>query len=82
MLRIERVPLSQTEMWGERGKDRQIETYPGSIYCAVPDHSNKAKIAIKQVTRIFSFSSAYITFTLYCSKYAITFCLGGEEKST
>ena len=67
-------------MWGERGKDRQIETCPGSIYCAIPDHSNKAKITIKQVTQIFQFPSAYITFTLYCSKYAIAFCLKKKKK--
>ena len=37
-------------------------------YYMVPDHSNKANIAIKQVIPFFWFLSAYkVTFTLYCN---------------
>lgn len=51
-LRNEREPLSQTEMWGERQRQTNRDMSWIYLLCS-PDHSNKAKITIKQVTQIF-----------------------------
>lgn len=50
------VELRGEHFWGDRIETRaeMVEVYLGNIVDSVPDHCNKAGIAIKQVKRIFS----------------------------
>lgn len=53
---------------------KQIQAYLGDSVGLVPDHHNKANVAMKRVRWIFCFPSAYTSYvytTLLSIKYAV-----------
>ena len=57
---------------------RSLQEYLEDIAGSIPDHHNKVNIAIKQVTQIFWFPSAYknyVSSILQSIKCAIALCL-------
>ena len=52
-------------------KEKVIQAHLGDIMGFIPDHCNKANIAIKRVTRMFWFPSQKVMFTLYCSLLSV-----------